>query len=178
VTSDREQAVDGEKRSEFTSWYLREAPRTVKTLTLAVGDAHLAQEVAAEAYARAWANWKQVSGMAAPSGWVYRVAMNLIRSRARRLRRDRLYARTAATPVVTTFSSPIDASLWKAVADLPPRARVAIAYRYLADLPEAEIATAMGISRGTVASTLSAARRQLAESLDSNSDRQGAVHDG
>jgi RNA polymerase sigma-70 factor (ECF subfamily) len=42
---------------------------------------------------------------------------------------------------------------------------MAVALRYLADLPEAEIATVMGVSRGTVASTLSSARRHLARLL-------------
>jgi RNA polymerase sigma-70 factor (ECF subfamily) len=58
-----------------------------------------------------------------------------------------------------------DAALWDAVRALPPRARTAVALRYVADLPEAEIADVMGVARGTVAATLSSARRQLAGAL-------------
>lgn len=40
-----------------------------------------------------------------------------------------------------------------------------MALRYVADLPEAEIAEIMGVARGTVAATLSSARKQLALQL-------------
>jgi RNA polymerase sigma factor (sigma-70 family) len=50
---------------------------------------------------------------------------------------------------------------------LPPRQREALVLRYFADLPESEIAQAMGISRGTVKSTtargLAALDRMLRE---------------
>jgi DNA-directed RNA polymerase specialized sigma24 family protein len=48
---------------------------------------------------------------------------------------------------------------------LPDRQRKAIVLRFVADLAEADIAVAMGATRGTVASTLAAARRRLAELL-------------
>jgi RNA polymerase sigma-70 factor (ECF subfamily) len=49
---------------------------------------------------------------------------------------------------------------------LAPRARTAIALRYVADLSEQTVADAMNVSRGTVATTLSRARRQLAGLLE------------
>lgn len=58
-----------------------------------------------------------------------------------------------------------DPQLWAAVRALPERQRQVLVLRYVGDLPEAEIATTLGIARGTVASTLSDARRGLAASL-------------
>jgi RNA polymerase sigma factor (sigma-70 family) len=55
--------------------------------------------------------------------------------------------------------------LWAAVRALPDRQRTAIVLRYLGDLPEADIAAAMGIARGTVSSTLADARRNLEVAL-------------
>jgi RNA polymerase sigma-70 factor (ECF subfamily) len=55
--------------------------------------------------------------------------------------------------------------LWAAVAQLAPRARTAVALRYIADLSEVEVAEAMGISSGTVAATLNKARTRLGELL-------------
>jgi RNA polymerase sigma factor (sigma-70 family) len=48
------------------------------------------------------------------------------------------------------------------VRQLPERQRVAVVLRYLLDLPEQEVAAAMRISRGTVASALAAAHQRLA----------------
>jgi RNA polymerase sigma factor (sigma-70 family) len=52
-----------------------------------------------------------------------------------------------------------------AVADLPARAREVLALRYYLDLPDNEIAAALGVSRGTVSSTASRALAALARKL-------------
>jgi DNA-directed RNA polymerase specialized sigma24 family protein len=49
---------------------------------------------------------------------------------------------------------------------LPPRQQTAIALRYLHDLAEADIAAAMGISRGAVSACLAAARARLRSVLE------------
>ena len=51
------------------------------------------------------------------------------------------------------------------MAALPERQRLAVALRYLADLTEDQVASTMGIARGTVAATLHSARQTLAASL-------------
>lgn len=51
-------------------------------------------------------------------------------------------------------------ALWQAVADLPPRQRGAVAYRYLADLPYARVAELLGTSEP-------AARRAAADGIAS-----------
>jgi RNA polymerase sigma factor (sigma-70 family) len=52
---------------------------------------------------------------------------------------------------------------------LPARQREALVLRYYADLSEAEIARAMGVSRGTVKSTTSRAVAALARMLQEDS---------
>ena len=52
---------------------------------------------------------------------------------------------------------------------LPDRQREALILRYFLDLPEPEIATAMGISQGTVKSTTSRALAALARQLKERS---------
>lgn len=147
----------------FAAWYEQEAAGVCRSLTLALGDPALAEEAAAEAFARAWADWRKVQAMDAPVGWVYRVALNVARDRFRRRSSERRSPALPARPVDPPGEP--DSALWDAVRALAPRARLAIALRYVGDLPEAAIADVMGVARGTVAATLSSARRQLADAL-------------
>jgi RNA polymerase sigma-70 factor (ECF subfamily) len=142
----------------------------VRTIAVAFEGGDLAQEVTAEAFARAWADWDRVSAMTSPGGWVYRVAVNLMQSRLRRAQLERRLARRAPTPATSPPPGLPDEALWGAVRALAPRARIAIALRYVADLPEADVAIAMGVSRGTVASTLSTARHRLAQALSQHEE--------
>ncbi len=65
------------------------------------GDLHEAQDVVQEAFCRALARWRQVSGYDDPAAWVRRVAWNLATSRWRRLRVMRAFhRRQRGEPVV------------------------------------------------------------------------------
>lgn len=141
----------------FETWYRREHSKVVATLTWVAGDPDVAIDATDEAFARAFADWPRVQGMTSPGRWVYRVALNVVR---RRMRRAALERRKVEPPAELTQD--VDREIWTIVQQLPERQRVAIVLRYLLDLPEQEIAAAMGISRGTVASALAAARRRLA----------------
>ena len=141
----------------FETWYLREHPKVVAALTWVAGDPHVAADATDEAFARAYANWRRVERMSSPGGWVYRVAVNVVH---RRMRRAALERRVLEPPA--EVARVVDREIWAVVQQLPERQRVAVVLRYLLDLPEQEVAMAMGISRGTVASALAAARRRLA----------------
>jgi RNA polymerase sigma-70 factor (ECF subfamily) len=161
----------------FETWYQAEAGRMAAGLRVALGDADLAEEVTSEAFARAWARWDRVAAMASPSGWVYQVAMNLARSRFRRARLERRVAARRRVELPVPAPEPPSDELRTALASLADRARTAVALRYVADLPEAEVARLMGVTRGTVASTLSAARRQLAARLRPDVEHHDEHHD-
>ena len=130
-----------------------------------VGDADLAADSADEAFVRAYADWRRVGQMASPTGWVHRVALNVLRRRARRATFER--RKVEPPPQVAKV---VDRDIWIVVRQLPERQRVAVVLRYLLDLPERDIAAAMGISRGTVASALAAARQRLARWLTEEPD--------
>ncbi|MBO1751029.1 sigma-70 family RNA polymerase sigma factor [Actinotalea sp. BY-33] len=149
---------------EFAAWYATELPGICRALALATGDVGLGEEAAAEAFARALLHWPRVSQMDSPTAWVYTVALNEVRRSWRRGVLERRYVQRLRDEHLPAPTEPED-ELWRAVAALPPRARTAIALRYVADLPEREIADVMNISRGTVAATLSTARRRLAAAL-------------
>jgi RNA polymerase sigma factor (sigma-70 family) len=156
--------VTGAGVDDFGQWYAGSFARVRRAVTLAAGDAGLAEEATAEAFARALVHWRTVSGMSRPEAWVYRVALNHIRSRIRRLALEQRWLDRQRPGHYPPPDEP-QTALWAAVAQLAPRARTAIALRYVADLTEAEVAEAMGITRGATAATLHKARARLTELL-------------
>jgi RNA polymerase sigma factor (sigma-70 family) len=109
-------------------------------LTVVGGDFEVASDAAAEAFARALAQWDRVSAMSSPSGWTYTVALNLLRRRQRRARLERLIALDPLPPPPVAEDY---LHLWAAVRSLPPRQRTAIVLRYVADLPQEQVAPCM-----------------------------------
>lgn len=133
-------------------------------LRIAVGDAARAEEAAQEAFARAWARWRRVRAMDRPVAWVYVVALNVERKRWRRA--SELLVEPFEVACDPTEQAARDFDLRAAVKRLPERQRAAIALRYLADLPVADLARAMGCADGTVKATVHQALRSLRISLE------------
>jgi RNA polymerase sigma-70 factor (sigma-E family) len=153
-------------RLDFTSFYRSEAPRLVRTVSLVTGEPVLAEDSVAEAFARAWSRWPEVSSHQQPAAWVMRVALNEARSRFRRRAVERRKASMIARPEATYDPQPqVDQQLWDALRKLPRTDRTLIALRYVADLSQAEIADVLGLRPGTVAAGLSRIRHKLGTAL-------------
>lgn len=145
----------------FETWFQSEWGRFVASLSVVDGDMDAARDAAAEAFARALVSWDRVQGMERRTGWLYRTGFNIQRRRLRRRAFERRW-----TPRQFEVGAPDTCvDLHRAVSDLPRRQRVAIVLTYFADLPQEEVAEAMGVRRGTVASTLADARSSLAITL-------------
>ena len=149
---------------DFDEWYADAYPRLVASLALIGHDRDLARDGAAEACARALERWDRVRTMPSPDGWAYRVGVNVLHRLYRRAAIERRLL-SRIRPESSIDPTELDPSLWDAVRALPDRQREAIALRYVLDLEQHEIAEVMGIRPGTVASTLHAARAQLASVL-------------
>jgi RNA polymerase sigma factor (sigma-70 family) len=153
----------------FEDWYREAWPKLVGSLVVIVGDREVAADVAAEAAVRVLERWERGT-IGHPTAWAHQVAINLAHRRARR---EALEVRVLrhSSPVEHAVEPPATPSeVWAALRLLPQRQRTAIALRYLGDLTQAEIAQSMGISPGSVAATLHAARRRLAGMLDLDED--------
>ena len=146
----------------FEAWYDREHDRMVATLLLTTGSPDLAAESVDEACSRALERWSRVVAMKSPTGWVYRVALN----HARRIARRKAIEERLTRKLVQRPDLPASASeIWELVRGLSVRQRQVIMLRHVADLPESEIAGILGISRGTVSSTLHDAHQRLGRLL-------------
>ncbi len=123
--------------------------RSVRLAQRILGDGASAEDVAAEALARAYARWPQIQELPWRDGWVLRVTSNLAIDATRNRRRP-WKAVTSEDVGDGTDAIAIQLALVAALRALPRRQREAIALRYLADLGEAEVALALGVSAGTV----------------------------
>lgn len=148
--------------ANFDEWYRDAHPRLVAALVSITGSLDLGPEAVDEACARALGHWSRVGGNGWTDAWAYRVAINYAK---RRLRRTSLERRLLVRQSLDQELPGPAGEIWDAVGRLALRQRTAVVLRYVADLPEAEIARVMRVSRGTVASTLADARRRLGQSL-------------
>lgn len=111
-----------------------------------LGDREDAADCAQEACTRACTRWGRLLRAGDPTPWVVRVSSNLAIDRWRRRRRDPALSAAAATAV--SVDERLD--LHRALGELPRRQREVVVLRFVADLREADVATALGISLGTV----------------------------
>jgi RNA polymerase sigma-70 factor (sigma-E family) len=114
-----------------------------------VGQREDARDITQETLTRAYARWNRVQPHAA--AWVGRVATNLALDHVRRHRR-RSAMRRPDRPGGDPLPTAERADLVDALRALPRRQREVVVLRYLADLPQAEVAAALGCSAGTVKS--------------------------
>jgi len=151
----------------FDAWYSREHDRMIVTLVLSTGDMELAVEGVDEACSRALERWKRISAMESPTGWVYRVAINHARRVARRRDMEqRVFRKQVPMPDLPV---PVG-DLWELVASLSGRQRQVVMLRHVAEMKENEIAMVLGISRGTVSSTLHDAHQRLGRLLNDDNE--------
>jgi RNA polymerase sigma-70 factor (ECF subfamily) len=159
----------------FEAWYAEAAGPVLRRVAGTVGDAGLAREAAAEAFARAYERWGRVQHLDAPDAWVVTVAINLCRRTWRRRRLEKRaveriggLAPTGAELVIEPHVADDDV-LRAAVDDLPPRMRDAVTLRYWDDLPEHEVAARMNVAPGTASALLSQARSRLRDRVEEES---------
>lgn len=147
---------------EFEEWYPDAHGRVLATLLLVTGSLDIAADATDEAFCRTLAKWRTVSRTTSPAAWTIRVAINVARRRVRRAGIEaRLLRRQPAPGVVPAPAG----EAWTAIKDLPVRQRQVLVLRYVADLSEAEIARFLGVSRSSISTSLTAARRSAAPLL-------------
>ena len=128
-----------------------------------LGDVADAEDAAAEAIARAVVHWPSVGRMPYRSAWVARVASNVAIDRVRKKQRSSPDAVFLGEDL--SEAAVLRLALAQALSALPTRQREVVALRYLADLPEAEVATTLGVSRNTVKKHTARAIAAMRETL-------------
>jgi RNA polymerase sigma-70 factor (sigma-E family) len=145
---------------------------------LLVGSSAGADDLLAEAYARAWPHYKRGTVDNLPA-YLRRSMANLANGRLRRLRLERRELATrridwrAPRPDAPEggFEGRVEAhdELWRAIWQLPPDQRAVIVLRHAEDRSEEETAELLGISLGTVKSRLARGLASLRGKLEAAS---------
>ena len=134
----------------------------VRTVFLVVHDRPLAEDVAQEAFYRLLKHWRSVSRYELPEAWVRRVA---IRIAVREVQRSAARVVKERREVLDRHDDLPDPDVARAVRDLSPMQRTAVALYYWEDRPVAEIADLLEVSQATVKQHLHRARQRLAQVL-------------
>lgn len=156
--------VEEEFRQAFADLF----PVAYRVAWRLTGDVTTAEDLAAEALARAFARWSKIRRLPYRDAWVLRVTANLAIDTLRR------------RPPVLVDPAPVDEgeaattrlALAAALKALPRRQRDAVVLRHLHGYSEREVAQALGVSPGTVKThlrrALEALRRRLGDDFGRN----------
>jgi RNA polymerase sigma-70 factor (sigma-E family) len=160
MTVDQESEPVDQERVTFEDLFIKHFP-LVRSATAKIIGFGPAEDIAVEAFARAYARWGAVHSMENPQAWVIRVAVNLALDQVRRKR--------ARSPVRTARDTQADVTerdaLVRSLRRLPRRQQEVVVLRYIGDHSEEEVARTLGISVGTVKTHLHRAMPRLRSDL-------------
>jgi RNA polymerase sigma-70 factor (sigma-E family) len=144
----------------------------IRLANLLVRDPQLAEDVVQDAFIGLYRAMPRLTDHNAVLPYLRTAVINRSRSALRARNRALRRALPQEPPGVSAESAVLDRAerddVLAAVGRLPRRAREILVLRYYLDLPDLEIAAALGISRGTVSSTASRALTALAGQLKEN----------
>jgi len=159
----------GTEAPTFEEYAASAWPALYRYAYLLAGNHPDAEDVAQQTLIKAHQAWARVTASDSPNAYVRRMLTNTYLS-GKRPKKRRFELLTDAPPEpahAPSASSEDRMALWPHVLALPPRQRAVIVLRYYEDLNEAEIADALGCSRGNVKSTAHRALQALRAAIGS-----------
>lgn len=152
----------------FDRFYRDHYRQVVAVIYGLTGSRWVAEDLAQDAFLRVHRDWARVQQMESPSGWIRRIAINLARSRFRRLGAEAAALVRLGPPdgvTMSPLSSEFD-EFWREVRRLPDRQTRVLVLRYIDDLAIDQIAGVLGIAEGTVRALLHQGRERLRRQLE------------
>jgi RNA polymerase sigma-70 factor (sigma-E family) len=152
----------------FAVFVDRYADELLRHATIISADPSLARDLVQTVLARLLNQWERRHQIDNLNAYARRMVVNEFLSVRRRLKRITL---TAASVEPAPFADHAGAvsdrlTLLAALRDLPPRQRACLALRYWHDMPDAQIATELGVAEATVRSCIHRALRKLRITLN------------
>jgi RNA polymerase sigma factor (sigma-70 family) len=154
----------------FESFFKDEYTNLFRAMYLVAGKRHEAEELAQDAFVRAYERWELVRNADNPQGYLYRIGLNLYRSKLRRAARA---AKKAIRPPVEP--DPFGAAderdaIGRALAALPKGQREAVVMVEWLGMTDDEAGEALGVSPITVRVRIHRARGTLKPILRGGSE--------
>ncbi len=149
---------------EFAAVYATHHAEALRLAYLLCGDRHRAEDAVADAFVKVYRAMRR-QPLTFPRAYVRRAVVNEVNSRFRRLALERRESRRrtgddrgsrAAEDQVADADE-----VFTALQALPRRQRTAVVLRYYGDLSEADVASVMGCSVGTVKSSVARGLERL-----------------
>jgi RNA polymerase sigma-70 factor, ECF subfamily len=136
--------------SSFEEFYALEHARLFGALCLITGNRSEAEDVMQDAFLTIWERWSVVEGLASPTGYLYRTAMNGFRMRRRRaaVATKRTLRRVLRTDDIAVFEARFDVD--RGLQEMSPRRRLAVILTELLQFSSVEAAGIMGVQPATV----------------------------
>jgi RNA polymerase sigma-70 factor (sigma-E family) len=155
--------VGAESHDEFHDFVAARRSTLLRAAMLLTADRADAEDLLQAALTKTYLAWGRINDRSALDGYVRRTMVNINISWWRRRKLEEYPTdELPDTPVADhTRRSELRDGLDRILDRLPPRQRAAVVLRYYEDLSETEIAEALGVSVGTVKSTVSRAMAKL-----------------
>jgi len=131
---------------EFKAAFARLYPSAGRVALRIVGNQAAAEDIAAEALARAYERWRKVRTLPYRDAWVLRVTTNLAIDWVRKKRPEQREPR----PLHIEERVALHVALVRALQMLSRRQRDVVVLRYIGDLSEHEVSAALGLAPGSV----------------------------
>jgi len=157
---------------DFRDYVQTRRQSLLRTAYLLTGNLADAEDLVQSALAKTYLAWDRIEDRGALDGYVRRAIINTHISSWRRRRLQEYPTDELPDQAVADHatSSDLQETLRRAVDRLPRRMRAVVMLRYYEDMTEAEVAEALGVSLGTVKSTVARAVAKLRIDADLQPD--------
>jgi RNA polymerase sigma-70 factor (ECF subfamily) len=146
----------------FEEFYGRLFRRLFTAMFLVTGNRHEAEEIAQEAFVRVYERWDRVAGLDDPVAYLFRVSMNVFRSRYRRaslgVRRAILLAPSETDDLASIETRD---EVVRLLEELDPKQRAAVLLTAILDYSADEAGRMLGIRASSVRSLTTRARARM-----------------
>jgi RNA polymerase sigma-70 factor (sigma-E family) len=176
VVDDHGQSRPGDDEAAFRDFVHSRGTALLRMAYMLTGNRADAEDLVQAALAKTYIAWGKIQDRAALDNYVRRAMVNTHISWWRRRKLDEYPTDELPDQVISDHAGESDMAevVRRALDRLPQRMRAAVMLRYFEDMTEPEIATALGISLGTVKSTVSRAVAKLRDDAELVAD-EGAL---